>query len=133
MTGKIGPCSPFFIVADVPKALDHYVANLGFECRFTSPNPNPFFAIVGRDAAQIMLKAIAGTVPPLPNPQRHEWAPWDAFIHTPNPDALALEFKDRHVLFRRPLGDTDGQLRGFEVEDPDGYVCFFGRPTTTSA
>jgi hypothetical protein len=32
----------------------------------------------------------------------------------------------------RPLADTQDGLRGFEVEDPDGYVLFFGRPRDQS-
>jgi len=29
--------------------------------------------------------------------------------------------------FFEPLADTDDGLRGFEVQDADGYVLFFGR------
>ena len=124
----VGPCSPFFIVAELARALDHYVDRLGFACRFKAPEADPFFAIVGRGDAQIMLKSIGDDVPPLPNHKRHAWAPWDAFVHVPDPDALADELAGRGVAFHRPLGDTDDNLRGFEVADPDGYVCFFGRP-----
>ncbi|MGF1475788.1 MAG: hypothetical protein ACFB6S_09515 [Geminicoccaceae bacterium] len=67
-------------------------------------------------------------LPPLPNPQRHEWARWNAFIHSSDPDRLAQEFSSRNVTFHQPLRDTDDRLRGFEIADPDGYVCFFGRP-----
>ncbi len=124
----IGPASPFFIVRDVGVALDFYTSSLGFDCRFRTPAREPFFAIVGRGSAQVMLKAIGREVGPLPNPARHEWAAWDAFIHVADPDALATEFERRGTSFRRPLGDTDDGLRGFEVADPDGYVLFFGRP-----
>ena len=127
-SSRVGPCSPFFIVAALPRSLDHYVGRLGFECRFASPDPDPFFAIVGRDSAQILLKVVGEAVPPLPNHQRHDWAPWDAFVFVPDPHALAGELAGRGVAFRQPLGDRDDGLRGFEVEDPDGYVCFFGRP-----
>lgn len=123
---QIGPCTPFFIVADIPRSLKHYVGQLGFECCFKTPDQDPFFAIVGRASAQIMLKDVG--VSPLPNHQRHEWARWDAFIYASDPDSLALEFANRNVLFNQPLGDTDDELRGFEIVDPDGYVCFFGRP-----
>ena len=74
-----------------------------------------------------MLKAIAG-VAPTPNPARHAWAKWDAFIFVSDPDPLAHELINRGTTLRAPLGDTDDGLRGFEVADPDGYVCFFGRP-----
>jgi hypothetical protein len=41
---------------------------------------------------------------------------------------LAAEFSSRHVEFFEPLKDTGDGLRGFELEDADGYVLFFGRP-----
>ena len=76
-----------------------------------------------------MIKVIAHEVMPNPNNLVHEWARFDAFIYASNPDALAEEFKSRGVSFRKPLqDDPDDGLRGFEVSDPDGYVCFFGRP-----
>ena len=131
MTDGFGPCSPFFIVTDVPRALAHYVERLGFESRFAALEPEPFFAVVGRGSAQLMLKAVGETVPPLPNHKRHGWAPWDAFVHVADPDALAREFVDRKVDLQAPLEDRDDGLRGFAVADPDGYVCFFGRPSAT--
>ena len=122
----IGPCSPFLIVGDVSASLAHYVGKLGFECRFLATENDPFFAIVGRDSAQLFLKAV--DVEPQPNATRHPWARLDAFIYVADPDALAVEFSNRGATFRQPLSDTDEGLRGFEIADPDGYVCFFGRP-----
>ena len=122
----MGPCSPFFIVRDVAVSLEHYVGALGFERRHRHPEDNPFFAIVGRGSAQIILKAVG--VDPLPNNKRHEDARWDAFVFVPDPDALAAELTVRTVAFRTPLEDTHDGLRGFEVADPDGYICFFGCP-----
>ena len=101
---------------------------LGFECRFTAPETAPFFGIVGRGAAQIFVKEIGPETPPVPNPSRHEWASWDAFVYVADPDALAAEVGERGAAFRTPLGDTEDGLRGFEIADPDGYVLFFGRP-----
>ena len=123
----IGPCSPFFIVGDLTRALDHYVQALAFDCHFTTPDDAPFFAIVGRGSAQILLKVVAEEVAPLPNHARHVWAPWDAFVYVADPEALAAEFGSRGVAFKQPLGLRDDGLYGFEVADPDGYVCFFGR------
>jgi hypothetical protein len=42
--------------------------------------------------------------------------------------ADAAEFSSRNVEFSAPLQGTDDGLRGFELEDADGYVLFFGRP-----
>lgn len=120
--------SPFFIVREVPRTLAFYCEGLGFAVEYAAPETNPFFAIVRRDGAMIFLKAIAKEIAPAPNPQRHPWAAWDAYVNTPDPDALAAEFAGRGVGFRKPLADTQDGLRGFEMEDPDGYVLFFGRP-----
>jgi hypothetical protein len=32
------------------------------------------------------------------------------------------------VEFFHPLEDNDDNLRGFEVQDADGYMLYFGRP-----
>ena len=125
---EMGPATPLFIVADIAKSVAHYEERLGFDCRMQAPPEKPFFAIVGRASAQIMLKAIAPEVPPLPNTQRHEWARWDAFVHVADPGALAAELADRGAAIAEPLADTDDGLRGFAVADADGYVLFFGRP-----
>ena len=76
--------------------------------------------------ASIMLKSVG--LDPLPNYKRHRDARWDAYLNVPDPDALAAEFSSRHVEFSKPLRDTDEGLRGFELDDADGYRLFFGRP-----
>lgn len=129
-TDELGGISPFFIVSDVPRAVSFYEDRLGFDVRFLGP-PNekrPFFAIVGRGGAQLFLKAVSDTVLAQPNHSRHDWAPWDAFVYSANPDSLALELSSRGVSFHQEVGDREDGLRGFEVQDSDGYVLFFGRP-----
>ena len=90
---------PFFIVHDVMPAIAFYRDRLGFELTFLGPDDDPYFAIVERDGVGIMIKAILPEVPPLPNPSRHPWARWDAYVHTEDPDALAEEFTSRGVDF----------------------------------
>ena len=70
-------------------------------------------------------------VDPVPNYTRDIQkgiARWDAFLHVPDPDALAAEFSSRHVEFFLPLRAdyAEDGLRGFEVKDADGYLLFFG-------
>lgn len=122
---EVGPCSPFFIVEDVDRSLDFYSDKLGFDCRYKNAEADPFFAICGRGSAQIMLKAV-GEVAPLPNCRRHEDARWDAFVYTANP--LAQELLGREVALHRALEIASDGLIGFEVADPDGYICYFGCP-----
>jgi len=124
---KLSAISPFFIVSNVEETVAFYREKLGFETRFRAPEQGPFFAIVGRDGAQIFVKSDKD-VGPLPNCQRHPWMAWDGFVYVEDPDALAAEFAEKAVTFHKPLEDTHDGLRGFEVCDPDGYVLFFGRP-----
>lgn len=122
----ISCAAPLFIVKDVAVALSFYRDKLGYDVTFQQPPENPFFGIVERGGAMIMLKSVG--LDPLPNHMRHEWARLDAYHHVPDPDALAAEFESRGVVFSEPLKDTEDNLRGFEVKDLDGYVLFFGRP-----
>ncbi len=124
----LGPISPFFIVRDVPQAIRFYEERLGFEVRFSEPDGAPFFAIVGRNAVQILLKAVSDEIDPQPNHTRHDWAPWDAYVFVRDPDALATEFTSRGVEFHKEVVNRGDGLRGFEVCDNDGYVLFFGCP-----
>ena len=123
-TTAISPC---FIVSHVDQTIAFYRDKLGFETRLREPEGDPFFAIIGRDGAQIFIKSDKD-VAPLPNSKRHPFMRWDAFVYAPDPDALAREFADHEAAFSVPLKDTHDGLRGFEICDPDGYILFFGRP-----
>jgi catechol 2,3-dioxygenase-like lactoylglutathione lyase family enzyme len=123
----IGAISPSFIVGNVEQTIAFYCGKLGFETRFQAPAQDPFFAIVGRDGAQIFVKAEGGVLPQ-PNHTRHPHLRLDAFVYASDPDALAADFAGRGATFSAPLKDTHDGLRGFEITDPDGYVLFFGRP-----
>ena len=126
---------PFFIVADVPATLSFYRDKLGFEITFRGPSPDDeFFGIVRRDGAAIMFKALGVisdgkgiSVDPVPNYGRKPAFSWDAFLDVSDPDGLAAEFASRGVCFAVPLGEKDADgVRGFVIEDPDGYGLFFG-------
>lgn len=117
---------PFFIVSDVVRSIAFYRDMLGFKTWYQGPDEAPFFAVMGRDGAQLFLKA--GEAGPMPNPTRDPAMRWDTYVLTYDPDAIATEFAARGVVFSRPLMDTHDTLRGFEIKDPDGYVLFFGCP-----
>jgi catechol 2,3-dioxygenase-like lactoylglutathione lyase family enzyme len=130
---EISGIAPFFIVKNVPVALSFYRDRLGFEITFQGPSEDDiFFGIVKRGAAMIILKDIG--VDPVPNYTRDikkGIARWDAYLYVPDPDALTAEFLSRNVEFFKTIQDSedgDDGLRGFEVQDADGYVLFFGRP-----
>jgi catechol 2,3-dioxygenase-like lactoylglutathione lyase family enzyme len=125
---EISGIAPFFIVKNVPAALAFYRDRLGFDIAFQGPSEDDiFFGIVERGGATIILKHIG--VDPVPNYTRdikRGIARWDAFLHVPDPAALAAEFSSRKVEFFQPLTDGEDGLRGFEVKDADGYLLFFG-------
>jgi uncharacterized glyoxalase superfamily protein PhnB len=129
---EISGIAPLFISKNVPTALAFYRDRLGFEVTFQGPEPNDiFFGIVRRGGAMIMFKDVG--IDPVPNYTqdiKKGWAPWDAFVNVPDPDAVAAEFSARNVPFFQPLNDDDDDddLRGFAVQDTDGHVLFFGRP-----
>jgi len=133
-TNKIQPMAnlthimPFFIVESLPQSVSFYVDQLGFEIQFMGPKDDPYWAIVGRDNISIMLKGITPDVKPLPNPARHSWAAWDAYISTTEPEKLFGEYQSRGVTFRKPLAVNSDRLLGFELADADGYVLYFGQP-----
>lgn len=126
----VSSIAPLFIVRNVPAALAFYRDRFGFEITFQGPEPDDiFFGIVQRGGAMIMMKAVGVT--PVPNHTRdvkQGIARWDAYVYVPDPDALAAEFAARNVPFFLPLQDNTDGLRGFEVQDADGYVLYFGRP-----
>jgi catechol 2,3-dioxygenase-like lactoylglutathione lyase family enzyme len=127
---EISSIAPFFVVRNVPAALSFYRDRLGFDITFQGPDPDDiFFGIVQRGGAMIMLKDVG--IDALPNSARDVekgLARWDAYLHVPDPDALAAEFSSRSVEFSQPLSNDDDGLRGFELKDADGYVLFFGCP-----
>jgi catechol 2,3-dioxygenase-like lactoylglutathione lyase family enzyme len=126
----INGISPFFIVRDAAAAVAFYRDKLGFEVTRQEPRDDPFFAIVCRGGAMLMVKSVEAA--PAPNATRDPWARWDAYVSVPDPDALAAEFRSRGVALSVPLKDTTDGLRGFELKDADGYVLFFGRPRENS-
>jgi len=126
---EISSIAPFFIVQNLTAAISFYRDRLRFDVVFEGPADDPFFGIVRRGGAMIMLKDVG--VDPVPNYTRDikkGIARWDAYLYVPDPDALAAEFTSRKLEFWVPLKDTDDGLRGFELQDVDGYVLFFGRP-----
>ena len=127
---KVSGIAPLFIVRNVPATLAFYQDRLGFEITFQGPEPDDiFFGIVQRGAAMIMFKDVG--VDPVPNYTRdikQGIARWDAYLYVPDPDALAAEFASRNVEFFLPLKNNSDNLRGFEIQDPNGYILFFGRP-----
>jgi catechol 2,3-dioxygenase-like lactoylglutathione lyase family enzyme len=122
---NLASISPFFIVKDLEVSIAYYLERFGFQLDFQGPDDDPYYAGVSRDGIGIMLKAILPDVLPQPNHTRREWARWDAYIYTLDPDTLFDEFSRRGAPFVKKLSFIDEGLWGFEVTDADGYVLAF--------
>jgi catechol 2,3-dioxygenase-like lactoylglutathione lyase family enzyme len=122
---NLASISPFFIVKNLQASIAYYIERLGFRLDFQGPGDDPYYAGVSRDGVGIMLKAILPEVLPQPNHTRHEWARWDAYIYTLDPDTLFDEFRQRGASIVKTLSFIDDGLWGFEVTDGDGYVLAF--------
>jgi catechol 2,3-dioxygenase-like lactoylglutathione lyase family enzyme len=121
--------TPFFIVDDLAATLDFYLSRLGFNILYKGGDEHgDFWAIVGRDRVMLMFKHITPEIHPQPNRSRHEWARWDAYILTSDPDSLYTEFLAKDVPMIQELANTNDGLRAFEVTDNNGYLLCFGRP-----
>jgi hypothetical protein len=121
---------PFFIVDDLVATIHFYQSRLGFQMRHKGGDGQgeDFWAMLGRDEVMFMFKHITPDVHPQPNPSRHEWAAWDAYIFTSDPDSLYAEFLAREAPVSRHLANTSDGLRAFEINDNNGYVLCFGCP-----
>jgi catechol 2,3-dioxygenase-like lactoylglutathione lyase family enzyme len=122
--------APFFIVDDLDATVEFYQSKLGFNVLHKGGDGrgNDFWAFLGRDQVMLMFKAITPEIHPQPNCSRHEWARWDAYILTSDPNSLYEEFLARDVPMNRKLANTSDGLRAFEIRDNSGYVLCFGRP-----
>jgi catechol 2,3-dioxygenase-like lactoylglutathione lyase family enzyme len=129
--GMLNSVTPCFIVDDLRETLEFYQSRLGFNVLHKGGGDgqcDDYWAFVGRDQVMINFKHITHEIHPQPNHSRHEWARWDAYIFTSDPDALYTEFLSRHVPMHRELDNTSDGLRAFEIADNNGYVLCFGRP-----
>src|SRR5260370_9674706 len=118
---EIAGISPSFIVKDAAVALAFYRDSLGFEITFQEHDQNniPFFGIVCRGRAMIMLKSVG--IDPLPNHRREPYvagcgAPWDAYVSVPDPDGLYAEFASRKVQFSTPPKEPTHSFPGLKLK-----------------
>jgi len=103
---------PFFIVKDLQASIAYYIERMGFQLDFQGPDDDVYYGQVSRDGIAIMLKTIGPDVLPRPNHTRHDWARWDAYIYTLDPDTLFAEFTQRGVSFVKELSSS---IRGCGV------------------
>src|ERR1051326_4349461 len=86
--------TPFFIVDDLEATIAFYQSKLGFDIRYKGGSDgtcDDYWVFMGRDQVMLNFKAITPEIHPQPNHSRHEWARWDAYIYTDDPDSLCPE------------------------------------------
>lgn len=130
--GSFAAPVPEFVVGDLATSLCFWCDVLGFRVAYQRSEDN--FAYLERGRAQVMLEVSGG------NWQTGDWERplgrginFQILVESLQPliDALAGA---KWPLFRAPhdawyrIGDQEGGLRQFLVQDPDGYLLRFAQP-----
>jgi hypothetical protein len=115
--------APTFVVSDVGSTMRWYQEQLGFTSHPFPKHEPHVFAILVRDAVEIMLQRIEGYRKPDLRPLRPAGV-WDAYIRMTGIKEFYESVRD-HVpilmtLRKQGYGDWE-----FEVQDPNGYVLVF--------
>lgn len=120
---KLTSIAPQFVVPDVVRAADYYVAKLGFTNRGYFLDP-PVYAIVQRGGAAIHFgKSDDGTAT---RGTQNRKGGLDAYIRVEELDALYKELQDRGAKITcAPIVRVYG-MREIIVEDLNGFVLAFG-------
>src|SRR5258708_33816495 len=96
--------APFFVVRNAAAAVAFYWDKLGFEITYQEPEHDPFFAIVCRGSAMLILKAVE--VDPRPNPPRDPGPRGEASSKCLVPMARRPRLRPPGVPFSDRLRDT---------------------------
>ncbi len=117
--------APYLLVDDVSESAAYYRDVLGFELDHFLGDP-PWFALVQRGSAQIMLQTVADRQGAGPN-EKISKQTWDMYILTDDAKSLHEEFSRHGATFAREIEDADYGRREFDVRDNSGYVICFGQ------
>ena len=117
--------APYFLVADVVRAAEHYRDKLGFRIVGYFFEDPPVFAMVGRDDQIVMLSLMtAGRGGPN---RGYKDIGLDAYLWTDDVDALYAEFRQSGADIVAPPVVRIYGMKEIEVRDLDGYVLCFGQ------
>jgi catechol 2,3-dioxygenase-like lactoylglutathione lyase family enzyme len=107
---RFGRAAPTIAVADIDAALSFYTGVLGFHVTFTNGEP-PHFAIVERDDAELHLTLA---------PEHRSDDVNVAHLLVEDARALHDHVVAHGVAIVEDLRDSDYDMRGFVMADPDG-------------
>jgi catechol 2,3-dioxygenase-like lactoylglutathione lyase family enzyme len=117
--------APYFPVADLERATDHYQRVLGFHRDYVGGSPAEF-AILSRDGQAVMLRVVPD--PQLISPNERQGGRWDVFFWVRDARELhgELTANGAEVVYGPVIQDAYGMLE-FAVRDGEGYVLGFGQ------
>lgn len=120
--------APYFPVADVARAVEHYQRVLGFQTEYSAGSP-PEFAIVTRDGLSIMLRRVADAHRISPNEE--QGGTWDVFFWVSDIRTLHAELVANGAdIVYGPVLQEAYHMTELAARDADGYVLGFGQPVT---
>ena len=120
-----GNSAPYFLVADVVKAAEHYRDRLGFKIIGYFFEDPPVFGMVERDDKIIMLSLTEGSRGG--SNRNHKNVGVDAYLWTDDADRLYAELQAKGADIVMPPTIRIYGMRELEVRDLDGYVLCFGQ------
>ena len=120
---KLYRIAPQFVVPDVVRAADYYVAKFGFSNLGYFLDP-PVYAMVMRDGVEIHFgKSDDGTAA---RGTQHRRGGLDAYIRVTDLDAFHQELNDRGAKIIDGPTVRVYKMREIVVEDLNGFVLAFG-------
>jgi uncharacterized glyoxalase superfamily protein PhnB len=130
---RLSAVAPYFLVADVVRAAEHYRDALGFSIRGYFFEDPPVFGMVARDGVTIMLSRIERSRGG--SNRDHKDVGIDAYFWIDDADALFHEFRAAGANLLGPPVLRGYGMKELEVRDLDGYVLCFGQdvPATRQA
>jgi len=128
---RMSAIAPYFLVADVVRAAEHYRDKLGFSILGYFFEDPPVFGMVGRDGLTILLSRVDTSRGG--SNRDHKNVGIDAYLWIDDADALFDELRQAGAnVLGSPVLRTYG-MKEFEVRDLDGYVLCFGQNAPATA
>ena len=119
---------PQLFVTDLTRSCEFFIEKLGFSLVFSYGDP-PYYAQVGRDAARLNLKWVAGSVIGSTVRDHEELLSASMTVATGEEiKLLFLEFQSAGVAFHQRLKKQPWGAKNFVIEDPDGNLLLFAGP-----
>ena len=121
---KILRSATYLPVHDVAASVREWESVLGFTAVYSAGSP-PEFAILARDAVQVMLRRVDASHLIVPN--EAQGGTWDLFCWVDDADAGCAEIRARGgSIVYGPVDQASYRMREFAVRESNGYVIGFG-------